>query len=370
MMEVTENETRYIIKEGLQHIKNPFFRAMCERNDYQLTLEGPEYNPIGISFYVTPYINAMVRSGTQEQKELLFKAMLESEAYNLIPSTKRGEKGKMETVVTQAVRTCANVKKHQDDAKKENLALVEKIIEEKNLLDNKILIVPLDEPVEKNLVGLIANQLMGKYGKPTIVLNYYENEEGSWWSGSARNVPNSQLEDFRKYVEETPYAEFAEGHASAFGCMFPSSTLYDFIADTNVSLRNMDFSPIYKVDFIYDGKDMNLNRDILNIQSLYPLWGQGFPEVRIAVQNVKVTADNMTLMAKDRNPTLKIFLPSGVEVIKFGFSEEEFNNLCPPNGKAYYITIVGKCGKNEFNGRICGQIKMEDYEINEIQYDF
>ena len=136
MMVVTTFENRYIINEGLHNIKNPFFTAMCEKNNYQLTLEGPEYSPRGISFYVTPYINAMVRSGTQEQKELLFKSMLEHEAYNLIPSTKRGCKGQEETLVTQAIRTCANVKKHQDDAKKEEMVKVEKIIQDNNLLDN------------------------------------------------------------------------------------------------------------------------------------------------------------------------------------------------------------------------------------------
>lgn len=370
MMDLTENETHYIVQTGLRNISNPFFLEMVNRNNYQLTMEGTEYSPFGISFYVTPYINAMVRSGTQEQKELLFKAMLESEAYRLVPSTKRGEKGKEEMIVTQAVRTCANVKKHQDDAKKENLSAVEKIIEENNLLDNKILIVKLTEYIDKNLVGLIANQLMGKYGKPTIVLNRYENEEGIYWSGSARNVANSKLEDFRLFVEQSPYSEFAEGHASAFGTMFYDYAIDGFIKYCNETLKDLDFSPIYKVDFIYDGGDPSLEADILNIQSYYSLWGQGFTEPRIAIENVKITNKNITLMAKDRNPTLKITLPSGVELIKFGFSEDEFNKLVPEDNKAIYITVIGKCGRNEFNGKVSGQVKLEDYEINEIQYDF
>ena len=373
MMELTENETHYIVQKGLQQIRNPFFQAMCERNDYQLTLEGPQYNPIGISFYVTPYINAMVRSGTQEQKEILFKAMLEYEATQLIPSTKRGEKGMQEMVVTQAVRTCFNVKKKQDDAKKDSLEEIENLIAEKKLLDNKVLIIPLEKPIEKNLVGLVANQFMGKYKKPTIVLNRYENEEGNWWSGSARNVPNTPLVSFREFVDNFPATEFAEGHASAFGCMLHESALTDFISYCNIGLKDVDFSPVYKVDFICDAKDnsIDLNKSVLDIHNLYTLWGQGFPEVRVAITNVKVNKQNTTLMAKDRNPTLKIILPNGLELIKFGFSLEEYEKLVPANeNMANYITVVGKCGKNEFNGKISGQIKMEDYEINEIQYDF
>jgi hypothetical protein len=34
--------------------------------------------------------------GTLEQKEILFESMLEHKAHILIPSTKRGEKGKTE----------------------------------------------------------------------------------------------------------------------------------------------------------------------------------------------------------------------------------------------------------------------------------
>jgi hypothetical protein len=38
--------------------------------------------------------------------------MLETRAYELIPSTKRGCKGQMETKVEQACRNCNNLKNH------------------------------------------------------------------------------------------------------------------------------------------------------------------------------------------------------------------------------------------------------------------
>ena len=49
--------------------------------------------PIGIAFYIVPYINAMTRSGTMEEKLLVLEAMLEWKSDLLIPSTKRGCKG-------------------------------------------------------------------------------------------------------------------------------------------------------------------------------------------------------------------------------------------------------------------------------------
>lgn len=50
--------------------------------------------------------------------------MLEDKAYNFIPSTKRGCKGQEETILTQALRMCANTKKHQDDEKKIGVSLL------------------------------------------------------------------------------------------------------------------------------------------------------------------------------------------------------------------------------------------------------
>ena len=54
------------------------------------------------------------------------------------------------------------------------------------------------------------------------------------------------------------------------------------------------------------------------------LWGQGVEEPLIAIENVKVTKEQLTLMARDRNPTLKITLPNGMSLIKFRSSDEEY----------------------------------------------
>lgn len=90
MMDLRDFETRHLVTLGLNNIQNPFFKGMVEKNAF--SLKG-EYTPIGIAFYVAPYINAVNRMGTQEEKLLLFESMLEYKALELIPSTKRGCKG-------------------------------------------------------------------------------------------------------------------------------------------------------------------------------------------------------------------------------------------------------------------------------------
>ncbi|MBO7080132.1 MAG: hypothetical protein J6W64_10120 [Bacilli bacterium] len=83
--------------------------------------------------------------------------MLEFRAYELIPSTKRGCKGQLETRVEQATRTCKNIKSRQTKARDTSLDIIKENIKKNNLLNNPILIIQLDNPIEENLTGLIAN---------------------------------------------------------------------------------------------------------------------------------------------------------------------------------------------------------------------
>jgi single-stranded-DNA-specific exonuclease len=69
---------------------------MVNRQHYKLD---NNLTPFGIAFYIVPYINAITRSGTLEEKYLTFEAMLEWRAEEMIPSTKRGYKGQFETRV-------------------------------------------------------------------------------------------------------------------------------------------------------------------------------------------------------------------------------------------------------------------------------
>jgi single-stranded-DNA-specific exonuclease len=98
MMSMTSFETTYLIREGLkeENIKNPFISYMREKNAYSI---GPVSTPVGWAFYITPFVNAIVRSGTMEEKELIFNSFLEYKAFQEVPSTKRGCKGQIEKLV-------------------------------------------------------------------------------------------------------------------------------------------------------------------------------------------------------------------------------------------------------------------------------
>ena len=372
MMSMLSKETKHLINKGLKQIKNPFFAAMIDKNSYSI---GDEVTPMGVAFYVAPFVNAIVRSGTMEEKELIFKSMLKFKAFEKIPSTKRGHKpGEMEQLYIQAIRTATNVKNRQTRTQDAGLAFLENMIEENNLLDNKVLMFLLKPgDIDRNIAGLIANKFMAKYQRPCCILTRVEDENGKIsYQGSARGCDKTGVTEFKDMCEKTNCIMFAEGHQGAFGLGIYSHTIgyddevageaiYQFIDRTNEMLKNTSDEAVYYVDYIYNGNEVNSNH-ILDIARLNHLWGKDMDEPFIAIKNLKVTKDMLTLMSPDKKPTLKITLPNKVSLIKFGSSQEEYDKLFSEMGYVE-IDVVGRCNKNEWNGWVTPQIFIEDYEI-------
>ena len=360
MMDVRDFETRRLIDKGLQQIRNPYFRGAIDKDQFHFT---NEITPIGVAFYIAPLINATTRVGTQEEKLMLFESMLDFRGYELVPSTKRGCKGQAETRVEQACRNCTNIKSRQTKIRDNSLEKIEQIIVNQNLLSNKILIVQLDDLItDRNLTGLIANQLMSEYQRPVLILNKIENEDGTiTWEGSGRGYDKSRLKDFRGFLENNKYVMYAEGHANAFGIGIRDEDISAFITSTNSALDGFDFTPIYNVDFIYKADELTPD-EVIDIAGMKSLWGQGVEEAEIAVEGIKVHKDNIRILSPDKNPTLKIMLPNGINFMKFRSSEEEYDKLYSELG---YVTIniVGECERNIWNNKISPQVMIKDYEI-------
>ena len=363
MMDLRDYETRHLITRGLQNIRNPYFKGMVDKQAYSLK-DG--LSPIGVAFYIAPYVNATIRMGTQEEKLMLFESMLDYRGYELVPSTKRGCKGQQETRVEQACRNCTNIKSRQTKARDAALENIERIIEEKNLLNNKILAIKLDTfEADKNLTGLIANQLMAKYQRPVLLLN--KTEDG--WEGSGRGYDKSKFDNLREFLKESDLVLYAEGHANALGVGIADINFDRFIEYSNQALADFDFTPCYKVDFIFYGDDFRGN-DIVEIAELKSLWGQGVEEPLVAIEHINIHNGNVVLMSPDKSPTLKITLPNGTSLIKFKSSQEEYEKLHSATG-CITINVVGKCERNIWNGIVSPQIIIEDYEIvGEQKYYF
>ena len=370
MMSLTSFETKHLIHKGFepQNIKNPYIYEMWQKNKFKL---GEHITSIDAAFYIVPMINAVQRSGTIEEKEILFKSMLKYEAFKMIDSTKRGCKGQMEKLVEQAVRMSTNVKNRQTRVQDSSIEYLENLIEQKDLLKHKVLLFTLEPgKVDKNVAGLIANKFAAKYQRPCCILTrggyveeIYNGEkiQTPTFAGSARGYEMSGVTNFKDICEETNLIEWTAGHQNAFGMCITTDSIDDFLAATDKALVNMSSEPIYYVDYIYNGADIHPT-DILEISDLDSLWGKDMDEPLVAIKEIKISKDMVTVYRKSSN-TLKITLPNKVSLMKFNATDEECEALENHTGAYVRLDIVGKCNKNEWMGNVSPQVFIEDYEI-------
>lgn len=402
MMSLTSIETKHLINKGFdyEYLKNPFVFGMAKKNSF--SLKG-KVNSIGAAFYIAPFVNAMVRSGTQEEKELLFQSMLTFKAFEILPSTKRGHKpGETETLVEQALRVATNVKNRQTRAQDEGLEFLEKMIEEQNLLEHKVLLFLLEPgQIDRNIAGLIANKFMAKYQRPCCILTKvtekldyielpaYPNEiliplrlerkrvpckpyTKVSYQGSARGYDKSGITNFKDICAAAPGVMFAEGHQGAFGLGIEwgyeeeehgaevnGDYIIQFLEYTDEVLKDMDSEPTYLVDFIYKGENVP-PQDILDVAHMDDFWGKDFDEPYIVIENLKITKD-MFVVYKKKTNTAKFTLSNKINLLLFN-ADDEFCELFE-NNACVTINVLGQCRENEWNGYVTPQIEIKDFEI-------
>lgn len=396
MMSLTSIETKHLVNKGFdyEYLKNPFVFGMAKKNSF--SLKG-KVNSIGAAFYIAPFVNAMVRSGTQEEKELLFQSMLTFKAFEILPSTKRGHKpGETETLVEQALRVATNVKNRQTRAQDEGLEFLENMIEEQNLLEHKVLLFLLEPgQIDRNIAGLIANKFMAKYQRPCCILTKVTERIGGEmiipqvgplpdevdyvpvktkisYQGSARGYDKSGITNFKDICAAAPGVMFAEGHQGAFGLGIEFGYLEEehgaevngeyiiqFLEYTDEVLKDMDSEPTYLVDFIYKGENVP-PQDILDVAHMDDFWGKDFDEPYIVIENLKITKD-MFVVYKKKTNTAKFTLSNKINLLLFN-ADDEFCELFE-NNACVTINVLGQCRENEWNGYVTPQIEIKDFEI-------
>ena len=229
-MSLTSIETKHLIMKGFEpnNIHNPYIYEMWQKNKFKL---GEHITSIDAAFYIVPMINAVQRSGTIEEKELLFKSMLKYEAFQMIDSNKRGHKpGEQERLVDQAVRMSTNVKNRQTREQDKMMEELESLMLDLGLLDHKVILFALDEgELNRNIAGLIANKIANKYQRPCCILSQVKELDPSiiltssppqpyyriTYQGSARGYEATGVTNF-KTICEAAGAEWCQGHENAF----------------------------------------------------------------------------------------------------------------------------------------------------------
>ena len=382
MMSLRDFETKHLIFKGFeeQNRHNPYIVYMFEKQEYTMAKKSL---PNGVAWYITPFVNAMTRSGEPKEQELFFKAFLKFRAFDIVLSDKKGHKlGETEQLVIQAIRASDRVKRRQTEAQDSAMELLEDMIEKQDLMAHKVLLFLLEPgKVERSIAGLAANKIMGKYQRPCAVLTKRESptlefKNGEYlkcgtqitYEGSARGCDAVGVSQFKDICENTNIVKYVAGHQGAFGLGLYEEDVNFFLEQTDKALISMPNEPSHFVDYIYEGSNVNGDQ-LLDITLLQNSYGKDVNESYVAVEKLHITADMVQVFRK-KNNTIKVTLPNRVALIFFDALDDFCEHL--QNTKGYIeMNVVGIPNRNEYMGWVSPQIIVEDYEITgESRFNF
>ena len=324
VMDMSTMDNKALINIGLSKVENPYFK---EYHKYDARINEKVIDPIVVGFYMVPPINALIRIGGLEQKQMLFDAIVGN-----IP----------------AATMVAGVGSIRDKQNRDKEPLITRIAMNLNQVegskDHAVIMTTAPFNTPKAMTGLIAGQMTSAYLRPVFLGQIKDGK----LTGSARNVNNSNIENLRDFCLDSGLFDWAAGHKSAFGWQIPEENVDKFLKYCDDNLPK--YEAVYFADFQLKG---DKNQLISDSYELAEHAGPGFPQI-VVYDEIVVAPSQITLMGA-RKTTLKLVV-GGVEYIAFNFKGE-----LPLDVSTW--KIVGKPSLNEFRGNITPQVKMDGWVI-------
>ncbi|PEN61660.1 DHH family phosphoesterase [Bacillus wiedmannii] len=349
--DISQNEVRNMVFKGLKTMKNPFVIAVLEDHFGSLDSIAPK----DLSFSIIPLINAVVRVGTMEEKELLFRALNgidSSETWTVKKRKKNKDTGKFDSFLVEqnlyeyARDICKKVKTRQAGMVKKTMAALESDIDN----SGGIAIGVLETSEQGSITGLVANKIAQKLQKPVLLVH----NVGGKYVGSGRGY-EKVLPSLKDWCNETELVEFAQGHANAFGISIFDENFEAFKEKTK-DVKQGEF--IYEVDLLTHGK---VDKEaILEIEENKHLFGGKCREPLFAFTGIPVNKR----FIRQRGQMLTFF-EAGVEFVMYGAPAGLFESLTMNFDQTITMNFVGRPSVNTWGGRTTPQLVLDDCERNE-----
>jgi len=356
-MSILEYENRYLVTKGLKNIRNKFIQAIIEKQSYSIG-NTDNINVNTVAFYISPLINALIRSGSLEEKELMFKAFIGDPT--TFPYKKRNGEEIQETMQEMVARLAGNLKAKQNREIDKSLEYLRGLIDKNKWNENKILFVDADG-VDYSFTGLVAMRLASEYQKPCLLIR---KSKDNTFAGSARNYGN-QIDNLKDYLLETGLFEYAQGHGNSFGLGIKIENIKPAIEKINESLKDINFGQfIYYVDFEIDIE--NLTVDIIkDMNELYDYYGNGIEESLVLIKNIPLNSNDIEILGKTED-TWKCLYNNEIQFIKFKNDENDIILKTRKNdwsGEKLMINAICKLSISQFGGINIPQAIIVDYEV-------
>ena len=365
VMDMRECETRYYVNLGLTKIRSKLFKALIEKQSYSMN---GVVNITSVQFYVTPILNAMIRVGSAEDKDLLFRAFIETD--EVFKYKKRGEAEESdEDIYTRVARLCYNAKNRQGKDVQKGVDAIDEVIKEKEIYKDKVMFINVSDILGETLTGLVAIKIAEKYNRPCLLLRRQKvREDGSlFYGGSCRNFDNSPIESLKDFLDSTGTFEFVQGHDNAAGISIPRENVAKSIELCNERLSDVDFQKCFNVDFDIDSDDLSVSF-IKSIDEMKDIFGQGIKEPFVHIKNIPIWSESFFVMGKNSN-SWKVINDEGYAFVKFNVDVDKDEVLQIYNSnldreEEYSlgsIDVVGTVSINNYNNILTPQIIIKDY---------
>lgn len=282
MCNLRELENRIYLNAGSEkcNIQNPLIKRFIKDK----RLDGDALTIEQMAFSISPYVNSVVRMGSMEEKDMLFRSFVSDEK---IESKKRGANGKLVHIQEEVVRIAGNIKSKHDKLTKEAVAKVKDKIYEDNLLDNKVVIVDVTGIVDGSLTGLCANRISNDIAKRPLMLI---RKRSNGYSGSARG--HEKVGSFKELCDSTNKFSFCSGHDNAFGVSIKEDNIQDAINMLNDKLKDIEFDKEYEVDKDYVGEIPSVE-EITKIAEWERLWCNNIKEPTFCIKGMELDTNNI-----------------------------------------------------------------------------
>ena len=268
-MDMLDYQNRAYVNEGLNYLNNDLIKEFFK--DIK--------NPIieNVSYNCANFMNSVIRYGTFEEKELLWKAITCQEG--MVEYKNRKGEIIQQTLQEGFVRISNNVKTRQNNAIKKAVKVVEEHIYKKGLDKDKCIIVVNDKMVESGIGGIVCQRLSSSFKRPIMIVSPFNDEVG----GSMRSPF-----DLKEILNESGLITYAMGHSRACGVQLPKENVDELRKYLNIKLReyNVD-EKVEEVDYIFNCKDLKLNQ-IKEVANLNKLWGNGCNKPVFIVKNITI----------------------------------------------------------------------------------
>lgn len=363
VMDMREFETRYYVNAGLNKIRSKVFKALIDKQSYSMK---DVVNIISVQFYVTPILNAMIRVGNQDDKDLLFRAFIETD--EVFKYKKRGATEETdEDIYTRAARLCYNAKNRQGKEVSKSVDEIDNIIKQNELYKNKAIFVNVSNVLSQTLTGLVAMKIADKYNKPCLLLRRQKlrDDGGMFYGGSCRNFDHSPIDSLKNELDSTNLFEFVQGHDNAAGFSINRNNVEKAISRINTMWENIDFTAYYEVDFDKDVSEIDISF-VKEIDDIKDLFGQGIKEPYVHISNIPVVKEDTFVMGKESN-SWKVIYNDELAFVKFSVDKEKdavINNMfSDTDGFLGTMDVVGTVSLNNYKGILTPQVIVKDYEF-------